>query len=225
VAGRLTRSLAQGLPNKKATFFLIALAVVVINLPVAHSAWYGWRLDRNGVDTEATVVETRRVPPDGDDYVVRFRFDRELDPEQEEWFANVDKAAYDRAEADGVIDVRMLPDRPATYEADGQQKGVLPWVITLVGDLMLLLILFLYWRVRPPGEQLRLVAIADVERCRPRTSLERLDDGSYVVCGEVAEIEDDAIVLDLGDQTVRIELAGHTNEVGYQQPARVTGRP
>lgn len=205
---------------------LVAIAAVVINLPIAHSSWYGWRLDRDGVSTEATVVETRRVPPDSDGkYIVEFRFDRELDPAQEVWFAEVDEAAYERAEADGQIGVRVLPSRPATYEADGQRQGALPWVITLLGDLMLVGIALLHWRTRPSGEQLRLVATADVERCKPLASIERLDDGRYVVCGEVSGIEDDAIVLDLGDQTVRVELDGHANPVGYQQPARVTGRP
>jgi hypothetical protein len=205
---------------------LVAIAAVVINLPIAHSSWYGWRLDRDGVSTEATVVETRRVPPDFDgSHIVEFRFDRELDPEQKVWFAEVDEATYERARAEDLIGVRVLPGRPATYEADGQRKGVLPWVITLLGDLMLVGVALLYWRTRPSGEQLRLVATADVERCKPLASIERLDDGRYVVCGEVSGIEDDAILLDLGDQTVRVELDGHANPVGYQQPARVTGRP
>jgi hypothetical protein len=205
---------------------LVAIAVVVINLPIAHSSWYGWRLDRDGVSTEATVVETRRVPPDSEgSYIVEFRFDRELDPEQKVWFAEVDEATYERAEVEDRIGVRVLPGRPATYEAAGQRKGVLPWVITLLGDLMLVGVALLYWRTRPTGEQLHLVATADVERCKPLASIARLDDGRYVVCGEVCGIEDDAIMLDLGDQTVRVELDGHANPVGYQQPARVTGRP
>jgi hypothetical protein len=222
VAPGLTRRLT----NKKPALFLVVLAAVVINLPMAHSAWYGWRLDRDGVETEATVVETRRVPPDGDGkYVVEFRFDRAIDPEQKQWFAQVDEATYEAARADDVIEVRVLPDRPGTHEAAGQEKSALPWAITLLGDLMLLGLAVLYWRTRPSGAQLHLVATADVQRCKPNASIERLDDGSYVVCGEVSGIEDDAIVLDIGEQTVRVELDGHTNPVGYQQPARVTGRP
>lgn len=218
----MTRRLA----TKKSAVFLVALAAVVINLPLAHSSYYGWRLERDGVETVATVVDTRRVPPDDEDgkYVVEFRFDEDLDPEQKVWFAQVDEATYDQAEADAVIAVRMLPDRPATYEAEGQEKGSLPWVITLIGDLMLFAIAFLYWRFGPAGRQLNLVAVADVERCKPLASIEVLEDGRYVVCGEVSGIEDGAIVLEVGDQTVRIELDGHANDVGYQQPARVIGR-
>jgi hypothetical protein len=222
LASRLTNRLT----NRRSALVLVVLAAVVINLPIVHSTWYAWRLDRTGVETEATVVDTKRVPPDDDGkYVVEFRFDRTLDPEQRVWFAQVDEGTYDAARADETIGARMLPARPGTYEVDGQQQSSLPWIITLLGDVMLLGVALLYWRTRPSGEQLHLVATADVERCKPRTSIEQLEDGSYVVCGEVSGIEDDAIVLDLGDQSVRVELAGHANPVGYQQPARVTGRP
>ncbi len=223
----MAQGITRRLTNKTPALILVAFAALVINLPMAHSAYYGWRLDRDGVETAATVVDTRRVPPDAEDgkYVVEFRFDSDIDPEQKVWFAQVDEATYDRAEADAEIGVRVLPSRPATYEADGQEKGSLPWVITLLGNGMLIGIALVYWRFRPSGKQLHLVAVADVERCKPLASIERLEDGRYVVCGEVSEIEDDAIVLDLGEQTVRVELDGHANEVGYQQPARVVGRP
>ncbi len=227
----MAQGLTRRLTGRTPALFLVAFAALVINLPLAHSSYYGWRLDRDGVETVATVVETRRVPPadppddEGGKRVVEFRFDADLDPEQRVWFAQVDADSYDRAEETAEIDVRMLPARPATYRADGQEQGSLPWVITLIGDVMLLGVAFVYWRFRPSGNQLHLVATADVERCKPVASIERLEDGSYVVCGEVSEIEDDAIVLDLGDQTVRILLDGHANEVGYQQPAKVLGRP
>ncbi len=222
MASRLTRRLR----STKAALFLVALAAVVINLPLAHTTYYGWRLDRAGVETTATVVETRRVPPEGDsEYIVEFRFDRDVDPEQREWFAQVDAASFERAEAEGTIEVRVLPDRPQTYEAAGQQKGPFVLVITLLGDLMLIAISLLYWKTRPDGMHLRLVATVDVERCKPKPVLERQDDGSYLVCGEVSEIEDGAIVLEVGDHTVHVDLDGHDNPVGYQQPARVVGRP
>ena len=223
----VARRLTNRLSNRRSALVLVLLAAVVINLPIVHSTWYAWRLDRAGVETQATVVDTQRVPPDEDGrYVVEFRFDRTLDPEQRVWFAQVDEDTYDAARADETIGARMLPARPGTYEVDGQQRSSLPWIITLLGDVMLLGIALLYWRTRPtPGLELRLVATADVERCKPKASLERLEDGSYVVCGEVSGIEDDAIVLDVGEQSVRVELAGYANPVGYQQPARVTGRP
>lgn len=219
--------LTRRITGPKTAVFLVVLAALVINLPLAHGAYYGWRLDRDGVDTRAVVVDTRLVPEDAEDpeHVVEFRFDRDLDPEQRTWFADVDPDTYERAEADGRLAVRVLPDRPATHEAEGQQSGSLPLVITLLGDLMLLGVAVLYWRFRPTGRDLHLLATADVERCKPGVVVERRDDGLYVVCGDVREIEDGRIVLDLGDQVAHVDLDGHLNEVGYQQPARVVGRP
>ena len=205
----------------------------MINLPLAHSSYYGWRLDRDGVDTVATVVDTRRVPPDAEDgkYVVEFRFDADLDPEQKVWFAQVDAATYDRAAADAEIGVRVLPDRPGTYEADGQEKGSLPWVITLIGDVLLFGLAFLYWRFRPTGKQLHLVAVADVERCKPLASIERLDDGRYVVCGEVERDRgrrdragprrpDRAGGARRARQRGRVPTAGARSSVGRERQAR-----
>ena len=60
----MAHGLNRRIPAKKPAMFLLAFAALVINLPLAHSSYYGWRLDRDGVDTVATVVETRRVPPD-----------------------------------------------------------------------------------------------------------------------------------------------------------------
>lgn len=206
-------------PGPRVAALLFVLAVVAINLPLAHSTYAGWRLDRDGVDTTATVVDLPR------ENAVEFRFDRDLDPEQRSYFTEVDADVYARAERDGTIPVRVLPDRPQSYEVEGRGGDPLPWVVTGVGDLMLLGFALFFWRFRPArAEQLQLVATGDVERCRPGGLLERLEDGRYVVCGDVSGIEDDAIVLDVGDRTVRVELAGHRNPVGYQQPARVIGR-
>ena len=92
------------------------------------------------------------------------------------------------------------PTGRPSYETEGQQKSSALWLITLLGDVMLLGMALLYWRTRPSGAQLNLVATGDVERCKPVASIEKLKDGSFVVCGEVSGIEDDAIVLDLGDR-------------------------
>ena len=53
--------------------------------------------------------------------------------------------------------------------------------------------------------------------------LDQVDGLRFVVCGEVEELEDDAVVLDLGDRRARVVLDGHHNPAGYQQPVRATG--
>lgn len=217
--------------SRRGAALLVALTVVVINLPLLHSSWLDWRLDRNGVDVDATVTDSTILPPEDDaKYVVQFRFNREVDPVQQSWTAQVDEATYDDATDTDEIRVRVLPERPSAYRAVGQVSGRLGLVITLFADVVLLAMVLLLWRYRRPGSrpgasrELQMVATADVERCKPASSRQLLADGRYVVCGEVTGITDDGLVLDVGDATVQVDLAGHANPVGYQQPARVMGR-
>lgn len=42
--------------------------------------------------------------------------------------------------------------------------------------------------------------------------------------GDVLELGEGVVVLDLGDRTLRVDLDGHRNPVGYQQPAQVRVR-
>ena len=207
------------------SLLLVALVALLVNLPLVHSTWTSWRVARSGVDVTAVVTDTGKVR-DGV-YLVEFRMPRDLDPEQRLWTAEVDEATYDDAVAAEQVEVRVLPDQPAAYEVDGEVTNRL-WVVILVFvDLLLLLVAGLVWRFGGRGlgrPDLLLRATEDVRRCRPGAVLEPLDGGLHRVAGEVCVIEPGEIVLDLGDRRVRVQLAGHDNPVGYQQPAQVTGR-
>ncbi|WP_372728749.1 hypothetical protein [Nocardioides sp.] len=213
-------------PSGKA-LLLVALLVLMINLPLVHSTWLDWRVDRAGVEVEAEVTGVGVLPPESDPhYVVAFRFPAEVDPDRTIWNTEVDRATYDEAVAEDVVQVRVLPGRPAAYEVEGQvPAGRVGLVVTVLADLALLAVGVLFWRFRGRlRAPLRAVAVEDVERCRPGVALDRLDgDGLYLIRGEVVEILDDEIVLDLGDRAVHVELAGHRNPVGHQQPAQVRG--
>lgn len=200
--------------------------VVVINLQMLHSSYLSWQLGRSGVEVAAAVTDTGVLSPDDDpSYVVQFRFDDELDPEQRSWSAQVDQATYDEAVETELVGVRVLPDNPSAYEVTGQVGSRLGLVITLFADVVLVGLVMLLWRYRGPGnEELRLVATEDVTRAKPGSGIDRLGADGYAVVGEVVAIDDDGLVLDLGDRQVRVDLAGHANPVGYQQPARVIGR-
>ena len=76
----------------------------------------------------------------------------------------------------------------------------------------------------PLGIHIRAVALGDVERCAPQSLLERIGGEDYLVRGEVRDVEDGAVVLDLGDRLVRVVLDGHQNPVGHQQAAQVRAR-
>ena len=71
--------------------------------------------------------------------------------------------------------------------------------------------------------ELVLRATEDLERCPPGSRLDRLSGMRYLVAGEVAEIHEDEIVLDLGDRRVRVLLDGYANPAGYEQPVSATG--
>ena len=204
---------------------LALLAALLINLPLVHSAWRDWTVERNGVDVTAR-AEGLGVADDGEEptYRVQFTLTDDETAGGSVWPVVVDESTYDEVQRTGTVRVRVVEDEPGLHTVDGEVRGRGMLVLTVVADLVLLLMVVLAWRhrgrLRP---QLRLLATEDVRRCPPGAELERLEGERYVVSGDVLEIEDDALLLDLGDRTVKVLLDGHHNPVGYQQPARVTG--
>ena len=212
--------------SRRKALLLLLLLVVMVNLPLAHSTWTTSRVERSGVDVTATVTDTRAVTS-GDEtgYLVEFRLPPDVDPDQDLWTARIDRTAHDEAIATEQIGVRVLSDQPSAYVVQGQVSGRVGLWITLGANLFLLVMGVLLLRHRGRGAPaLELVATQDLVRCRPASTLERLGGDAYVVEGEVLEIDDDLVVLDLGDRLVRVHLDGHLNPAGHQQPVRATGR-
>ncbi len=205
---------------------LVIVLVAFINLPVLHSTWTRWQVDRNGTDTVAEVVDTRVLGEDADpSYWLVFRFPESIDPDRAPWTAQVDRTTYDEASAQGSVEVRVLEDRPAAHSVEGQIRNPVGLFITLLADAILLAILLLVWRARPMRPvPIRIAAIGDVERCPPGGVLEQIEGDLYLVRGDVTGIDGDEIVLDAGERDVLVILDGHHNPVGYQQPAEVRGR-
>jgi hypothetical protein len=205
---------------------LVALLVVLVNLPVASGSWTRWRVERAGTDVTATVTDHAVLTP-GDDpaYVVAFVFPEQVDPDRTTWTAEVDRATYDEAVAKERLGVRVLPGRPAAFRADGQVTHRFGLVLTGLADLVLLGLVLLARRFRGRlRPQLRAVAVGDVESCPPGVTLERVEGDLYLIRGEVSAVEDDEILLDLGERFVRVLLDGHHNPVGHREPAQVQGR-
>jgi hypothetical protein len=200
---------------------LVVLFALMINLPLAHSTYTAWRIEHHGDQVSALVTDHRER---GSERLVQFRFPSTVDPDQTTWTAEVDQETYDDAVATGRLSVRVLADNPAAWHAEGEQTGHVALGITLIADLALIAAVLLLvrhrGRLRP---ELRMVAVEDVVRCPPGAALDRIDGVVYVVCGDVAEIGDDEIVLEVGERRVRVYLDGHANPVGYQQPAKVIG--
>ena len=99
------------------SWLLYAMLVPVINLPMAQSLATQHRLDVDGVDVEATVVErTLGGSADAPSYYLTARL----------------------PDDSGTVEVRVLPSRPATaYRFDGEQHSRLGLWITLGADALL----------------------------------------------------------------------------------------
>jgi hypothetical protein len=206
---------------------LVVVLVAFINLPLLHSTWTRWQVERNGTDTVAQVADTRVLGDEAEpSYWVVFRFPEDIDPQQLPWSAQVEREVFQEADAEGSIDVRVLESRPAAHIVEGQIRNPLGWIITFVADAIILAILLFAWRSRGRGRPvpIRIAAIGDVERCPPGAVLEQIEGDLYLVRGEVTGIDGDEIVVDAGERDVLVILDGHLNPVGYQQPAEVRGR-
>lgn len=201
---------------------VVLLAAVLVNLPLLHGTWTDVRVDRSGVDVTATVTDHRTV---GGQHLVTFRFPDDVDTEDRTWTADVEASTYERAVDSGEIGVRVVEDDPSAYRVDGQVDSAAVVVVTVIADVVLLVVVLLLWRYggrRRP--QLRAVAVGDVERCPPGVALDRIEGETFLVRGEVAELTDDSVVIELGDRSVLVLLDGHRNPVGYEQAAQVQAR-
>jgi hypothetical protein len=200
---------------------LVGLVVVMINLPFLHSSWQNHRVATDGVDVTATVTDHDE---DGGDRFVTFRVDESGDQPAISGTVRLDERAYAAAVESEQVQVRVLPGSATVWRVDGESRSGVGLVITLMADVFLLVLLLLLLRFGARlHSDLVLVATEDLERCPPGSAFDQVEGQRFVVCGEIEEIEDDAVVLDLGDRRVRVVLDGHHNPAGYQQPVRATG--
>lgn len=200
---------------------LVGLAVVMVNLPFVHSSWQDHRISSDGVVLSGEVTDQ---DVKDDEHYLTFQVAAGVDQPAFGGTVRVDEATAQTAEDSGQVEVRALPGSTTVWNVVGEERSRLGLAVTLMADLFLLVMVLLLARF---GSRLRsdlvLVATENLVRCPPGASLDPIDGQRYVVQGEVEEILEDGVVLDLGDRRVRVILDGHHNPAGYQQPVRATG--
>jgi len=199
---------------------LVVAVLLLINVPYALHQWQLHRVGSDGIHVTATVVSTDDV---GDDVLVAFRLPASADPDQVVRTARLDATAGAAAQRSGEVDVRVLDGHPAVYELEGQQRGHAATILTLGADLLILLIVLLAWRLGGRLRRPALVAVAlgDVQDGEEGSLLDKQDDGTYVINGEIAEAGSDSMLLTLRDRDVTVHLQGYANPLDVGKRARV----
>jgi hypothetical protein len=213
--------------RRRKKILLLIVVVAFINLPILHTTWTDWRVARSGVDVTAEVTDHEVLDADSDArYWIGFRFPEEIDPDGTQWTAEVEKSVYDEAVATEQVEVRVLEGQPAAYEVEGQVRHWAGLITTLAADAVLLAVVLLARRLRRRETPLpmRMSAVGDFEPSPPGAVLEQLDGTLYLVRGEVAEGDDDEVVLEVGAQEVVVILDGHQNPVALRESAQVRAR-
>ncbi|MDX6357066.1 MAG: hypothetical protein QOH37_120 [Nocardioidaceae bacterium] len=200
---------------------LVAFAVIVINLPWALNQIQLHRAETSGVKVSAAVLSVSDAG--GDTSQVDFRLPASVDPDQKARTARVDSTTADAAAASQTIDVRVLKGHPDVFHVEGQVKSWASTLITAVADLLILLMLLLSWRLggRLRRPALEAVALGDVQTGEKGSLLDRRLDGTYLINGEIKEVDHGTLVLTLRDRDVKVHLQGHHNPVAIGEQAQV----
>jgi len=199
---------------------LVVVALVVVNVPYLLHVWQVHRAESEGVHVTATVVS---VSISGDDAIVAFRLPKSVDSAQDLRSVKVDRDTGVAAASSKRLDVQVLSGHPDVFHVDGQVTSRAGLFVTIGADLLIVVMLLFSWRLggrlrRPPLEA---VAVADVENGEEGSLLDKQDDGTYLINGEVAEAGDESLVLRLRDRDVTVHLREHHNPLSVGDRAQV----
>ena len=201
---------------------IVAIALLVINVPYVLYRYQLHRVATDGTQVTATVLSSAKVK---DDILLELRFPTSVDPDQSSHRTRVDASAGAKAIAAGEVDVRVLAGHPDAFTLEGQQRGHAAAVLTLGSDAVVLLLILLSWRLGGRLRRPALVAVAlgDVEPGEEGSLLDKQDDGTYLINGEVSESDGDSLVIALRDRDVTVHLRGYANPVDVGGRAKVLG--
>jgi hypothetical protein len=126
---------------------------VLVNLPMAHQAWTGHRIDQDGREVEAVVTRMETV---NGSHLVDYHLPASLDGKRKPttYSARVDDATYDTARQTKRLAVRAVPGKLSLNRVDGEVSNNILVVIGIVADFVLLAVVLLMflrgrrWRER-----------------------------------------------------------------------------
>ena len=134
----------------------MALLVLLVNLPVLVLLVDSVRLAASGREVSAEVVETGRSESE-DSYLVAFRLGEDdfpdLADDERVWPVAVDAEAWQRAQDQERVDVRVLPSRPEVHRVEGEVRSWAGVLGALAMNVVLAGVGVLWWRTRVVTEE------------------------------------------------------------------------
>jgi hypothetical protein len=199
---------------------LVAFVLVVINVPYILHVVQVHRAATSGEEVTATVVGITRS---GDDATIAFKLPSSVDDQQKVRQVKVHSDVADTAERTGQLEVRVLEGHPDVFHVDGQVRSWGGLILTVVADVLVVLMLLVAWRF---GGRLRRptlvgIAVEDVQNGDEGSRLDKQEDGTYLINGEVVSTGPSSLVLTLRDRDVEIHLRDHENPIAVGERGRV----
>lgn len=131
---------------------VILIAVVLVNLPAVHQAWTDHRIEAQGRDVEAIVLDARTI---NGRHLVDYRLPDDVDPARNRFSASLDESTYEHARSSHRLAVRVIPGRPGANRPAGEVGSPILVVSAVAADVILLVIgaLWLHRRRLPRSEE------------------------------------------------------------------------
>jgi len=199
---------------------LVVAVLLIINVPYVLYQLRLHQVATNGQQVTATVVG---VGQPGDVVDVAFKLPASVDDKQTVRTVRVDGAVAEQARRTHELAVRVQEGNPGLYHVDGQVRSWGGLILVVVADALVVVMLLIAGRCGGRLRRPKLVGIAveDVRNGEAGSLLDKQDDGTYLINGEVVSTGPSSLVLNLRDRDVEIHLRDHENPIEVGQRARV----
>jgi hypothetical protein len=200
----------------------VVVMLFILTFPLVNTLLTRSRVDRDGVVVDAAVAKA--VDDDGR-YLVAFHFPESIDPAQAAYSAIVSRATYDRARTSKRVSVRVLEGEPEHHHVQGQVFSRSPLIVTIVGDLVVLVVGLWWVRVGRRRPSVGMLAKRDVEALgnRESTSIGKDTGEVYAAVGTVTAADGSSVTIDLEDRVLVVRLNGYDNHVEVGSRGRAWG--